>query len=703
MSSALHIYIDPLATPAQLRLIIKEYKKSVAWIGILGRSPWLASFDKPAEGIEVVKGDWYSADDRNRLTSLTPGESDFIAWLYGSDVVRFPLHLLVRGKGRLDYISTQVILEPDLYGRTTRYRYYPRLVARDLFIWKGSFAPFLKISEEFKVAINRKAVIESRVFSLPSVINDFHDLQYVEYEELVELFVFKKLNLLNSIPRLIELASKEDFPVVRRSILLALAAKILLDDNRIAEAKGAMTLAVSLGSLTVFHYLILAELAYLEGEYASVIQLVDKGLSEPWLSSEFPLEPILIRTQLCKNYALSAIKLGLPEEAKASLLEVEQFQEVATALSAESKQQLQDLSGYIPKIRTSKKWPEKSIVYFCGQGLEPWDDSSLKSGIGGSESAVIYLSREWVKAGYKVTVFGSPHTEHVDEYGVEWLDHSKCHSKDQFDIFIAWRNFGLFDQPVSARISLLDCHDILLDTDADALKLSRIHRLMVKSVYHRNNLYDLDDGQFEIISNGIDLGLLEESNSQSRKLKKVIYASSYDRGLEMMLRYGWARILNRHPDAELHLYYGWEGYDKMPDPTGKRAQWKRQMLELFRQPGIFEHGRVGHQQLLTEKQSASVHYYGCTFEEIDCISVRESAAAGCLPVSTAYAALNEKEYVKKVPGDPRAIETHKQLADLVSNLLGKDLQSERERVMQLARSESWKEIARRWMDLFEAL
>ena len=45
-----------------------------------------------------------------------------------------------------------------------------------------------------------------------------------------------------------------------------------------------------------------------------------------------------------------------------------------------------------------------------------------------------------------------------------------------------------------------------------------------------------------------------------------------------------------HPDAELHLFYGWDGYDIVPDPTGRRAHWKRQMLELLRQPGIFEHG-----------------------------------------------------------------------------------------------------------------
>lgn len=453
--------------------------------------------------------------------------------------------------------------------------------------------------------------------------------------------------------------------------------------------------------MTVFHYFLMAQIAYHESDYNSVLELVDKGLSEPWPQTEFPIEPVLIRTKLCELYAKSAVKLGLPEEAKASLLEVEQFSEVSQVLSDQDKQALTDLSGYQPKKREIKIWPKNSVVYFCGQGLEPWDDSSLDSGIGGSESAVIYLSREWSKAGYQVTVFGSPLSEHKDKFGVEWLDHSRCHSKDHFDIFISWRNFGLFDQPVKARVCLIDCHDLLTNSEVDALRLSRLHRIMVKSKYHKNNLHGLTDCQFKIISNGIDLEMIKKLPDQNRNLKKIIYASSYDRGLELMLRYGWQRITNRHPDAELHIYYGWDGYDKMPDPKGLRARWKEQICTLMKQPGVFDHGRVGHAELLAQKKSASLHYYASTFEEIDCISVRESAAVGCLPVTTQYAALAEKEYSYLVSGDPKSVETQKLIADQVSNLLGKDLLSERARASELAVKESWSEIARRWIEIFE--
>ncbi|MGV2390205.1 MAG UNVERIFIED_CONTAM: hypothetical protein LVR29_23960 [Microcystis novacekii LVE1205-3] len=40
----------------------------------------------------------------------------------------------------------------------------------------------------------------------------------------------------------------------------------------------------------------------------------------------------------------------------------------------------------------------------------------------------------------------------------------------------------------------------------------------------------------------------------------------------------------------------------------------------------------------------AIHYYGCTYREIDCISVRESAVVGCLPVVNGFAVFREKDY-----------------------------------------------------------
>lgn len=51
-----------------------------------------------------------------------------------------------------------------------------------------------------------------------------------------------------------------------------------------------------------------------------------------------------------------------------------------------------------------KRWGNKSIVWYAGYTPKQWSPDSIKTGIGGSELALINLSKEWSKLGYQVTV-----------------------------------------------------------------------------------------------------------------------------------------------------------------------------------------------------------------------------------------------------------------------------------------------------------
>jgi len=46
-----------------------------------------------------------------------------------------------------------------------------------------------------------------------------------------------------------------------------------------------------------------------------------------------------------------------------------------------------------------------------------------------------------------------------------------------------------------------------------------------------------------------------------RQQNRIIYASSYDRGLESVLR-NWKEVKTAVPNAELHIFYGWNTYDR---------------------------------------------------------------------------------------------------------------------------------------------
>ena len=51
------------------------------------------------------------------------------------------------------------------------------------------------------------------------------------------------------------------------------------------------------------------------------------------------------------------------------------------------------MSALYNKFKSPKKWDDKSIVIFCGTTPEVWCPDNIKTGLGGSEEAVVYISQ----------------------------------------------------------------------------------------------------------------------------------------------------------------------------------------------------------------------------------------------------------------------------------------------------------------------
>ena len=58
----------------------------------------------------------------------------------------------------------------------------------------------------------------------------------------------------------------------------------------------------------------------------------------------------------------------------------------------------------LTKKLTAKKWPDKSIVFYLGKRPLLLESDLKTKGASGSDIAVFFLTREWVKHGYDVTV-----------------------------------------------------------------------------------------------------------------------------------------------------------------------------------------------------------------------------------------------------------------------------------------------------------
>lgn len=391
---------------------------------------------------------------------------------------------------------------------------------------------------------------------------------------------------------------------------------------------------------------------------------------------------------------------------------VEKFAWIANYLKDKDKEKLEHLSRAIPDelmeepamigfknlYRPIKKWNEKSVVIYCGQAWEEWGPYSVENGIGGSEEAVINMGRELTKLGYEVTVFNSCGDKEGNYDGVEYVNYYKFSKNDEFNILIAWR-CNLFKYMIKAKQRILWIHDVPEYILNDYDECAQTDKAIVLSEYHKSLLvHKFPEEKIYVSANGLDTSLfnLEIPKNPHR----VIYASSYDRGLEQLLQI-WPDVIKEVPDAELHVFYGWHTYDKMYEEGSVDGKFKEKMLPLLSQPKVFEHGRIGHKQLADEFVKSGIWAYPTSFPEISCITAMKAQTAHCVPICTDFAAL--KETVKSglvIPGvgkDPNVLFEFKMC--LLEMLKNKDAQ---EKVREIVRTKnhdfSWAKIAQDWSD-----
>ena len=123
----------------------------------------------------------------------------------------------------------------------------------------------------------------------------------------------------------------------------------------------------------------------------------------------------------------------------------------------------------------------------------------------------------------------------------------------------------------------------------------------------------------------------------------MLYASSYDRGLEHLLKM-WPKVKENIPTAELHIAYGWKMFDVGYSNNPYMMSWKERMVKLMEQEGITHHGRLSKTDLDELTNSCDVWSYYCTFDETNCITALNSQRLGCVPITMARAGLLDTVY-----------------------------------------------------------
>ena len=302
---------------------------------------------------------------------------------------------------------------------------------------------------------------------------------------------------------------------------------------------------------------------------------------------------------------------------------------------------------------------EPLVIIHAGFGMGPWTARNLdSSGLGGSETAVVWMAAELRRRGHRVVVFVPPGG--VDET-IDGVDYRDCRGFESFcdihvpDVLIVSRDASVLDAPVRATRRYFWAHEATAwhadDEGEDRIRrhYDSLDAIFCLSEWHRDvfaECHGIPAAKILVTRNGIDPERFDVPVRRQRH--RFIYSSTPERGLETLLRL-FPRIRAELPDAELHLFYGFGFWDGHPDPDTERLR------DALAQPGVVWHGPVGQRRLAREMLASDVWLYPTRTMETYCISALEAQMAGVVCVCSGIGALRTTVGERGILlGDPRS-------------------------------------------------
>lgn len=389
---------------------------------------------------------------------------------------------------------------------------------------------------------------------------------------------------------------------------------------------------------------------------------------------------------------------------------VDMLVESGALLNEQQKPLTQDAAGFIKAIMDGKYQVAKretvaqmvtpqaaaprtglDIVLYTGPAYESWSPTTIRAtGIGGSETMAWEMCKRLAALGHRVRHYGEAQGNEGVFEGVEWLHYDKCRDLD-CDVFITSRRPEIVDDQFAIRrkLTLAWVHDVHCGPGLTYERTLKIDRMLCLTNWHRDYFLQtyphVHPKQVLVTRNGIDLGLY--AGEVERNPHKIVYSSSPDRGLQPAVL-AMPEIRKVIPDAELHIFYGWNNWLKTTDMAQQATIRRLQaIIEEHKEHGVVFHGRVSPERLAAEQMSAGIWSLVTWFSETSCLGAMQAHAAGCRIIARPLAALNETvgERGTMIPDDWLSAETQrKYVAACVEHMTRED-QSDREELKRYAR------------------
>jgi FkbM family methyltransferase len=243
----------------------------------------------------------------------------------------------------------------------------------------------------------------------------------------------------------------------------------------------------------------------------------------------------------------------------------------------------------------------------------PYDGTTVfKQGLGGSESAVVLLSRELAKIGFDVTVFNNCNIDHATPGlydNVKYVPLTELKENHSFDIVISSRtvipftdvrdyhrladnrslpyaHLQLYDRIVSkAKMRILWMHDTFCvgDNLIEELAVSnRITDIFTLSDFHLNYVANCNHGRkrnFEVLKrklfitrNGVHI-YNKNVNIANKDKNLFVYNASVTKGMIPLVKLIWPHIKNHIPEAKLKVIGGYYRFSKNAEPDQQEKDW----------------------------------------------------------------------------------------------------------------------------------
>lgn len=295
-----------------------------------------------------------------------------------------------------------------------------------------------------------------------------------------------------------------------------------------------------------------------------------------------------------------------------------------------------------------------SVAIYCNRNtLGAFDEDSLREGVGGSETNAILFARELGNRGHHVKVYND--VERPKRFGmVAYVPKGNVTDKGAIaaaDIWVVWRNpEAIKELRGKTGKKVLWLHDLVPENEV--LRYSELYDLIwVQSVFHRDFYPSVADSKFMVRPSGI--GHFEGKGKRDPNLH--VYASNYDRGLDILLQV-WPQYLFRFPDAKLVIAYGPQVLEALAKQADERESTEGKKVDIhtrqygylwenlsrrMRLKGVTHVGKLSKGGLADLYEKASVLAYPSTYPEVQCMTVTEAMDHGCVPVTSSLGALQE--------------------------------------------------------------